>query len=101
MFTKAKRATTIIYSCLSVCNALIAVIITPEDGSGGEDENIGITGTEQECANKVVKKRQSATGATFYPISKHCFAEYAVPVIEIVHVQFYARACKFQSKLQQ
>ena len=36
----------------------------------------------------------TANGATFYPISKRCFAEYFLS-LEIVKVQFYARGCIF------
>ena len=63
-------------------------------GQGGIDEQIGRSEHEQSCAAKVKSKRPTAIGATFYPISKKCYAEYG-PTIQIKNVQFYARACKF------
>ena len=63
-------------------------------GSGGDDEQLGKAENEQSCAAKVQQTRPSATGVTFYPISKRCFAEYSI-TLEIVNVQFYARACSF------
>ena len=58
------------------------------------DESLGTAENEQNCASKVKQKRPTATGATFYPISKRCFAEYFLS-LEIVKVQFYARGCIF------
>ena len=63
-------------------------------GSGGLDEQLGTAENEQSCAYAVQQKRPTANGATFYPVSKRCFAEYS-PTLEIVNVQFYARACIF------
>ena len=61
---------------------------------GEIEETVGDAEDEQSCAAKVKRKRPTAIGATFYPISKKCYAEYG-PTIEIKNVQFYARACKF------
>ena len=63
-------------------------------GYGGLDEQVGTATDEQECAANVQQKRPTANGATFYPVSKKCFAEHASD-LQISRVQFYARACIF------
>ena len=60
----------------------------------GPDEQVGSSTNEQRCAADVKIKRPTATGATFYPLSKKCFAEYSLE-LKIARAQFYVRACKF------
>ena len=63
-------------------------------GYGGLDEQVGTATNEQDCAAIIKEKRPTANGATFYPVSRKCFAEYSSS-LKIANAQFYARACIF------
>ena len=73
------------------------------DGTGDSEEMIGNTATREECVNKVLAERSSATGATYSVVAGNpsCFAEFgmtgAVPSPNWQTCQFPAAAglCEF------
>ena len=50
------------------------------DTSGGVELEVANAETEQKCAENVKKEQPNATGATWLPSSKKCWAEYGYEV---------------------
>ena len=69
------------------------------DGTGGTEEKIGDTDTEDECADLVRSTKPSANGATWgadWSNRRECYAEYNATGIDD---DFIWKTCLFNGKL--
>ena len=55
---------------------LVRCIFYDGDVKGGREEQLGLTWTEEKCAELVAKERPYATGATWQESPSKCWAEF-------------------------